>query len=86
MRLFIIIAAAGLLLGGCNPAPESRFDTQAFEAERARREQVEARLTEEETSTSLWKTAALLALGAIGIALIVGAMLGSDARKDADQQ
>ena len=86
MRITMIVAAAGLLLGGCEPAPEPRIDTQAIDAERARREQAEARLNEEETSATRWRTAALLALGAVGVALIVGAMLGSDARKDADQE
>lgn len=92
MRLFTIVIAAGILLGGCNPAQQSNLEMQAIEAgrkseaERVKREQAEARLLEKETTASRWKVAALLALSAVGFALIIGAMLGSDARKDADRK
>ena len=91
MRLLTIVIAAGILLGGCNPAAQSNLELQAIEAgrkseaERVRREQAEARLSEEETTTWRWKFAALLSFSAVGFALIIGAILGSDARKDADE-
>ena len=87
MRLIIIIAA-GLLLSGCGPAPQAQ---QAIEAERKsvterqQREQTEARLREQEARTSRWQFAAVLAVSTAGFALIIGTILGSRARHDADQ-
>lgn len=90
MRLITIIAA-GLLLGGCGPAPQAQRETQALEAERKsiterqQREQAEARLREQEARTSRWQFAASLAVSVSAFALIIGAALGSSARHDADQ-
>jgi hypothetical protein len=90
VRLITIIAA-GLLLGGCGPAPQTAREIQAVEAERKsiterqQREESEARLREQEARTSRWQFAAVLAVSAAGFALIIGAALGSRARHEADQ-
>lgn len=82
-----IIIAAGLLLCGCLPDPQPGREAAETErriaAERQQREQAEASLREQQESASHWRSAAVLAAATAGFALIIGAVLGSGARKDA---
>lgn len=89
MRPLITLIAAGLLLGGCDPEPKDERAIQKAEQlaadERRQRERTEAELHDQTASTSFWRTLAALAFGIAGLALILGAILGSRARNDAEQ-
>jgi hypothetical protein len=86
MRNHITIAlAACLLLAGCEPEKDNGAAAALAEVERIKqeKEQAEIRLHEQEDTTSRWQVVAMLALGAMGAALIAGTILGSGARHDA---
>ena len=79
MRNHITIAlAACLLLAGCEPEKDSGAAAAQAEVERIKqqKEQAEIRFHEQEDTTSRWQVVAMLALGAIGVALIAGTILG----------
>src|SRR5260370_34282041 len=71
--------AACLLLAGCEPEKDSGAAAAQAEVERVEkeREQAEIRFHEQEDTTSRWQFVAMLALGAIGVALIAGTILRS---------
>lgn len=90
MRLISIIATA-LVLAGCGPSEQTSRETNAIEAAKKmaqrhaeERQQAEARLREQETQTSRWQFATVLAVSVSAFALILGAILGSRARHDAE--
>ena len=95
MRLSPLIAA-GLLLGGCGPGPQASQKAQEAAEEKQKaekkiieeqqgRQQAEARLRAQEERTSRWQFATVLAISATSFALIIGCILGSSARHEADQ-
>lgn len=91
----LIIAGAILALGGCKPetgnerqseAESMRRAAEMVAQEQAKREAAESRLREEESRTARWQTGAFIGFCGAFAALILGAILGSRAKHDADQQ
>lgn len=93
MRQTFSIITAIIVLSGCGPSPRPSQDIQAVEEVRRaaaqrnaeERQQADARLREQEARTSRWQFATVLAVSASALALIVGAILGSRARHDAEK-
>lgn len=92
MRLIISITFAALLLGGCGSEGshetlerEKQQAAQNVAAEAQRREHAEAQFREQEARTSRWQFATVLAVSVSALALIIGAILGSSARHDAEK-
>ena len=95
MQRLLITLAVALLLAGCGP--ENNADASAQKAAAAKtaaaleqraaqeRQQAETKLREQEARTSRWQFAAMLAVCAAAFTLIIGTMLGSRARHDADK-
>ena len=78
-----VIAVVGLLLGSCDDSPE-------FERERALIEKAEEKTSrvQEEMLAARQKTTLCIGIAVAGIvtALVIGAAIGSKARKDAKQK
>jgi hypothetical protein len=86
--------AAALLAGGCQPGSPGRLWSEAdavqraeqqLAHERALREAAEARLDEQERRTARWQTVAFIAAVVACLALIIGTIIGSRARHDAEK-
>ena len=95
MQRLLITLTAALLIAGCGP--ENSSDASAQDAASAKaaaqleqraaqeRQQADTKLREQEARTARWQFAAMLAVSAAVFALIIGTILGSRARHDADQ-
>ena len=78
-----VAAIVGLLLTsalGCRD--ESTLTQQALDAERNRRVQAEQQATESEKRKEGWRTAATGAAAGAFVLLVIGAALGSKAKRD----
>ena len=65
-----------------DPVPKAELEKK-IEVERRLREQTEARLEKQESTTSQWQGLALCAVAGAVILLVVGTALGAQARHDA---
>lgn len=80
--------AAMLLLGGCNPTSRNTTDSTMSEAlarEHGRWQEAETRRNQQVTRADQWQSVAFGAIAFTGIALILGSILGSRARHDAEK-
>ena len=94
MQRLLITLAVALLLAGCGPENNADASAQkaaaaktaaALEQRAAQERQAETKLREQEARTSRWQFAAMLAVCAAAFALIIGTILGSRARHDAEK-
>lgn len=95
MQRLLITLTAALLLAGCGPEKDSDASTQnaaatktaaALEQRAAQeRQHAETRIREQEARTARWQFAAMLAVAVAAFALLIGTILGSRARHDADK-